>query len=127
MNDERKDSIAKEDDEMLIRYFVAGIGYDYIEHHEKHTSQIYPDFSERTIDLWNEIKSRLKGTTVLDFDREGAIGELREKGKQQSLLCETADHTSSYHYGLKSAYYEAIRIIEKHTRRAVDEEGSESE
>lgn len=114
---DRMDDAAREDDEMLIRRFVAAVGYDYIQHHKKHTAQIHPDFSEETLVFWDEIKSRLKGTVVLDFDREGALAELREKGKEQAKLCQTADFTSSYHFGLKQAYYDAMRIIENHTKK----------
>lgn len=114
---DRIDDAAREDDEMLIRRFVAAVGYDYIQHHKKHTAQIHPDFSEETQIFWQEIKNRLKGTTVLDFDREGALAELRENGKEQAKLCQTADFTSSYHFGLKQAYYDAMRIIENHTKK----------
>lgn len=120
---DRIDAAAREDDEMLIRRFVAAVGYDYIRHHKKHTAQIHPDFSEETLVVWNEIKSRLKGTVVLDFDREGALAELRESGKEQAKLCETADFTSSYHFGLKQAYYDAMRIIENHTKKGEQDEG----
>lgn len=114
---DRIDDAAREDDEMLIRRFVAAVGYDYIQHHKKQTAQIHPDFSEETLVFWNEIESRLKGTVVLNFDREGAIAELRENGKRQAEICKTADFTSSYHFGLKQAYYDAMRIIENHTKK----------
>lgn len=114
---ERIDDAAREDDKMLIRHFVGAIGYDYIQHHKKNTAKIHPDFSEDTRIFWREIESRLKGTTVLDFDREGALAELKEKGKQQAELCKIADYSTSYHYGLKCAYYEAMRIIEEHTKK----------
>lgn len=114
---DRIDDAAREDDEMLIRRFVSAVGYDYIQHHKKDTAQVYPDFSEETQIFWQEIENRLKGTTVLDFDREGALAELRENGKEQAKLCQTADSTSSYHFGLKQAYYNAMRIIENHTKK----------
>lgn len=119
---DRIDDAAREDDEMLIRRFVAAIGYDYIQHYKKDTAQIRPDFSEETQIFWREIESRLKGTTVLDFDREGALDELRENGKEQAKLCQTADFTSSYHFGLKQAYYDAMRIIENHTKKGEQDE-----
>lgn len=119
---DRIDDAAREDDEMLIRRFVAAIGYDYIQHYKKDTAQIHPDFSEETQIFWREIKSRLKGTTVLDFDREGALDELKENGKEQAKLCQTADFTSSYHFGLKQAYYDAMRIIENHTKKGEQDE-----
>ena len=120
---ERIDDAAREDDEMLIRRFVAAVGYDYIQHHKKDTAQIHPDFSEETLVLWDEIKSRLKGTVVLDFDREGALAELKENGKRQAEMCKEGSYASSYHYGLKSAYYEAMKIIEEHTRKGSNDEG----
>jgi len=113
---DRIDDAAREDDEILIRRFVAAVGYDYIQHHKKHTAQIHPDFSEETLVFWNEIKSRLKGTVVLDFDREGALAELRENYTTQKELSQRADYSSSYHFGLKNGYSDAISIIEKHTR-----------
>ena len=114
---DRIDDAAREDDEMLIRRFVGAIGYDYIQHYKKHTAQIHPDFSEETRIFWRELESRLKGTTVLDFDREGALAELKEMGKRQAEMCKEGSYASSYHYGLKSAYYEAMRIIENHTKK----------
>lgn len=119
---DRIDDAAREDDEMLIRRFVAAVGYDYIQHHKKDTAQIHPDFSEETQIFWREIESRLKGTTVLDFDREGALAELRENGKEQAKICQTTDSTSSYHFGLKQAYYDAMRIIENHTKKGEQDE-----
>lgn len=114
---DRIDDAAREDDEMLIRRFVAAVGYDYIQHYKKHTAQIHPDFSEETQIFWREIKSRLKGTTTLDFDREGALEELRENGKKQAELCQTAGFTSSYYLGFKQAYYNAMRVIENYTKK----------
>lgn len=120
---ERIDDAAREDDEMLVRRFVAAVGYDYIQHHKKKSAQIHPDFSEETRLFWRELESRLKGTTVLDFDREGALAELEEKGKRQAEMCKEGSYASSYHYGLKSAYYEAMKIIEEHTRKGSNDEG----
>ena len=37
---------------------------------------------------------------------------LKEEAAKQAEMCSNADYASSYHYGLKQAYWEAIRIIE---------------
>ena len=119
---DRIDDAAREDDEMLIRRFVAAVGYDYIQHHKKKTAQIHPDFSEETLVFWREIKSRLKGATVLDFNREGAMAELKENYTNQADLCKKADYSSSYHFGLKNGFSDAMRIIEKHTKKGEQDE-----
>ena len=38
----------REDNEMLVRRFVGHVGYDYIQHHKKNTSNVHPDFSDET-------------------------------------------------------------------------------
>ena len=83
----------REDGDMLIRRFVSNVGYDYIQHSK-------------------EIEERLQKPVVIGFDREKCIARLREEGSKQAELCSRTDSTSSYHYGLKQAYYDAIRIVE---------------
>lgn len=110
--DDIQNDARKEDGEMLIRRFVSNVGYDYIQHHKKKTARIHPDFSEDTRIFWKEIEERLQKPVVIGFDREKCIARLREEGIKQEKLCSRADSTSSYHYGLKQAYYDAIRIVE---------------
>jgi hypothetical protein len=107
------DDYAREDNEMLVRRFVAAVGHDYVEHDHKHTSQIHPDFSKETKIIWKEIESRLNAPTVLNFDRDKCLSIIREQAKNQAEMCKQADYTSSYHYGLKQAHYEDIRTIEE--------------
>lgn len=102
----------KEDGEMLIRRFVSNVGYDYIQHHKKDTAKVHPDFSEETRILWEEIEERLQKPVVIGFDREKCIAKLKEEAENQSKLCSRADYASSYHYGLKQAYWNAVRIVE---------------
>ena len=102
----------REDNEMLVRRFVGNVGYDYIQHHKKNSSKVHPDFSDETRIAWKEIEERLQKPVVIGFDREKCIARLREEGRKQAELCSRTDSTSSYHYGLKQAYYDAIRIIE---------------
>lgn len=103
-----------EENDMIVRRFVGMVGYDYIEHYKKDTPQIHPDFSEDTRMFWKEIESRLKEPTVLNFDWQACVNQLEEQAKQQAEMCKRADYSSSYHYGLKTAYWEAIRIIKEH-------------
>lgn len=113
MNREELEKDARiEDGEMLIRRFVSKIGYDYLQHHKKNTAKIHPEFSEETRIFWKEIEDRLQKPVVIGFDRENCIAILRKKASEQAEMCKRADYSSSYHYGLKEAYYEAIRIIE---------------
>ena len=107
-----QNDVRKEDGEMLIRRFVSNVGYDYIQHDKKNTAHIQPDFSEETKILWSEIEERLQKPVVIGFDREKCIAKLREAAAKQAQLCSEADYASSYHYGLKQAYYDAIRIVE---------------
>ena len=102
----------KEDGEMLIRRFVSNVGYDYIQHHKKKTARVHPDFSDETRIFWNEIEERLQKPVTIGFDRDKCISKLREEAAKQDKLCSEADYASSYHYGLKQAYYDAIRIVE---------------
>ena len=107
------DNIAREDNEMLIRRFVAAVGYDYIEHDKKHSAQIHPDFSEDTIALWQEIEDRLHGTVTLVFDREQCESEIHKRMREQGeIMKEGATYTSSYHYGIHSGLSIALRIVE---------------
>lgn len=101
-----------EDGEMLVRRFVAFVGYDYIEHDKKKTAHIHPDFSESTKVFWEEIKNRLQKPVVINFDREKYISKLEHEAENQAEMCRRADYASSYHYGLRQAYLDAIRIIE---------------
>ena len=102
----------KEDGEMLIRRFVSNVGYDYIQHHKKKTERVHPDFSEETRIFWKEIEERLQKPVTIGFDRDKCISKLREVAAKQAQLYSEADYASSYHYGMKQAYYNAIRIVE---------------
>ena len=102
----------KEDGEMLVRRFVGHVGYDYIQHHKKKTARVHPDFSDETRIFWKELEERLQKPVTIGFDRDKCISKLREKAAKQAELCSNADYASSYHYGLKQAYYDAIRIVE---------------
>lgn len=102
----------REDNEMLVRSFVGNVGYDYVQHHKKNTAKTHPDFSEETCIAWKEIEERLQNPVIIGFDRERCISMLKEEATKQAEMCSKADYASSYHYGLKQAYLEAIRIIE---------------
>ena len=54
----------------------------------------------------------MKKPVAIGFDREKCISMLKEEAAKQAEMCSNADYASSYHYGLKQAYWEAIRIIE---------------
>ena len=105
-----------EENDMIVRRFVGMVGYDYIKHHKKNTPQIHPDFSENTRIFWEEIESRLKEPTVLNFDWQACVNQLEEQARQQTGLCQIADYSSSYHYGLKTAYWDAIKIIKENIK-----------
>ena len=108
--------IAQETNDMLVRRFVAAIGYDY---HQDYSPHLYPKFSEDTVMLWNEIERRLQAPTCLDFDKDGTIAEIRaEAQKQTDILRGGPDYASSYHYGVRSGLQLALRIIEDHVRAA---------
>ena len=111
----------KEDGEMLIRRFVSNVGYDYIQHDKKDTAKLHPEFSEETRIFWEEIEERLQKPVAIGFDREKCIAKLKEEADKQSKLCSRADYASSYHYGLKQAYYNAISIVEDCLTKAEEE------
>lgn len=102
----------REDNKMLVRRFVGHVGYDYIQHHKKNTPHIHPDFSDETRIVWKEIEERMHEPVAICFDREKCISILKEEAAKQAEMCNKADYASSYHYGLKQAYWDAIRIIE---------------
>lgn len=124
--EEIKEDAAKEDNDMIVRRFVAMVGHDYYIHHkrkeEEHIAQIHPDFSEDTRIFWHEIESRLKEPTTLNFDISSCIKKLEKMALDQSEMCKRADYSSSYHYGLKTAYWDAIRIIRDFTKPTEEKE-----
>lgn len=106
-----KDQIAREDNSMLIRRFVAAVGHDYSQDYAPH---LYPTFSEDTVALWDEIESRLKEPRCVNFQRDACLSELREEVKKQDgILAGGPDYATSYHYGLRSGLNTAIGIVEK--------------
>lgn len=127
--EEIRDDAAKEKNDMIVRRFVAMVGHDYYAHYRKkeseHIAQIHPDFSEDTRIFWREIESRLKEPTVLNMDIKNCIYTLEQDAKEQAEMCKRADYASSYHYGLKNAYYEAIKVIRDHckVKPEITEEG----
>lgn len=114
-----KDQIAREDNEHIIGRFVAAVGRDY---HKEYAPHLYPDFSEDTVALWEEIEKRLTAPTCLTFDRYGCLQEIRDELKQQEgILKQGATYTSSYHVGIKSGLNLALNIIEKHIKQEENE------
>lgn len=115
--------IAQESNEMILRFFVSAIGYDYIAHHEKHTAQVHPDFSEDTVKLWKEIESRLKAPTCLTFDVDKAYEMLKEEiDKQYGIIQQNEYATQSYHAGIKTGLNVAIQIMKLCIKREVSED-----
>ena len=106
-----KDEVAKENNEFLLRYFVSCVGADYKTDYSPH---LWPEFSDDTILLWEEIESRLKERKTLNFDRESCCDEIRSEIQNQTRICENGDgSTISYHYGIKAGLNLALRIINK--------------
>jgi hypothetical protein len=115
--------IAQESNEMLLRTFVSAIGYDYIAHHEKHTAQIHPDFSEDTVKLWKEIESRLKAPTCLTFNIDKANEILNEEiDKQYGIIEQNEYATQSYHAGIKTGLTVARSIMRLCIMKEVNED-----
>ena len=108
--------VEKETNEFLIRRFVGCVGYDYKKNYSPH---LWPDFSEDTVELWNEIESRLQAPTCLNFDRDAFQSTIKEEiEKQEKLLRGGPDYDTSYHYGIKSGLNFAWRIVEDNIRKA---------
>lgn len=110
--EEMQNHYRREENEMLVRRFVGHVGYDYIEHHKKNVARTHPDFSEETRIVWEEIEERLQKPVTIGFDREKCISMLKEEAAKQAEMCSRADYASSFHFGLKQAYGDAIRIVE---------------
>lgn len=123
---DKENRIAQESNEMLLRIFVSAIGYDYIAHHEKHTAQIHPDFSEDTVKLWKEIESRLKAPTCLRFDIDKANEMLIEEIEKQYGIIEQNEYaTQSYHAGIKTGLNVACSIMRFCIRKDVSEDAAD--
>lgn len=98
--------IIMEDDEKLIGFFCMHIGYDW---HDKpeHDPAMYPEWSEVTKAIWSEIKRRMKGTVVQEFDFDGAINKLYDVADEYRAGMHTPSRASEYSY-----FYGYVRGIE---------------
>lgn len=107
---------ATEDNEMLLRRFVGMVGYDYVQHDKRNTSQIHPDFSEDTKIFWKEVEKRLNAPTTLNFDREQFLKRMDEEIKDQDYSVKHGqDYVKSYHAGIKSGLNIALSIADSCT------------
>lgn len=110
---------ATEDNEMLVRLLVSAVGHDYKQDYKPH---IYPNFSDDTVELWEEVERRMKAPVCLEFDREGFLTEIREEiSKQSDILAGGPDYDTSYHVGVRSGLNLALRIAEKHIKESDQE------
>ena len=104
-----KADAAKESNEFLLRFFVSCVGADYRTDYSPH---LWPEFSDDTVLLWDEIESRMKERKTLNFDREGCCDKIRAEIQRQKDICDSGDGgTTSYHYGIRSGLNLALRII----------------
>ena len=104
-----KADAAKESNEFLLRFFVSCVGADYKTDYSPH---LWPEFSEDTVLLWDEIESRMKERKTLNFDREGCCDKIRAEIQRQKDICDSGDgSTTSFHYGIRSGLNLALRII----------------
>lgn len=108
------DEIARETNEMLVRRFVAAVGYDYKQDYSPH---IYPDFSEDTVALWEEIERRMTSPECLNFHYDDCLAEIRSDiATQSDILNGGVDYATSYHYGIRSGLNMALGAIERNVR-----------
>jgi hypothetical protein len=106
-----KDCAARENNKDLLGLFVSCVGADYKTDYSPH---LWPEFSEDTVLLWNEIESRMNERKTLNFDREGCCNEILAEIQIQKDLCDSGEgSTTSYHYGIQSGLNLALRIISK--------------
>lgn len=104
-----------ESNEFLLRRFVANVGADYKTDYSPH---LWPEFSQETVELWNEIESRLKAPTCLNFDKDGFEEAVRrEIEKQDNILKLGADYGTSFHYGVRGGLNLALRIAKIYIER----------
>lgn len=116
-------NIAQASNDILLRMFIFAIGHDYITHHEKHTAQLHPDFSEDTVILWKEIENRLKAQACLTFDLNKAYEMLHEEiDKQQGIIDQDEYITKSYHAGVKAGLDVAYNIMRLCIMKGVSED-----
>lgn len=102
-------SIETEDNEMLLRRFVSEVGYDYKKDYRPHA---YPDFSENTVAMWEEIEKRMKAPITLDFDAEKCKSQIKDElDNQASMLKNGPDYSTSYHVGIVSGLNIALGIV----------------
>ena len=106
--------IIMEDDEMLVRYFCMHIGYDW--KNKPNDASIYPEWSKVTKAIWEEIKRRMHGTVVHEFDYDGAIEKLTDKADDLRYHLHRPSAECSYFYGYIRALEEAKDIVRKARR-----------
>lgn len=116
--DDIKEDAAKEENDMIVRRFVSMVGYDYIRHDKTGKAQIYPDWSDDTKVFWEEIESRLKEVTVLDFDIEQFKKLVNDEIDDHKWhLKHGQDYTHSYHAGIKDGMYKTLVFLNRCTKK----------
>ena len=115
------EQIAKESNQSLIGLFVSNLRYDFS---TDYAPSIYPEWSEDTVKLWNEIESRMEKPTVLTFDREKCIREIMEEINEQRRITKTPDYATSYHIGIIYGMTCAWKIIEENVHRGDTDDAS---
>ena len=109
-----RDEIARETNEMLVRRFVAAVGYDYKQDYSPH---IYPDFSEDTVALWEEIEWRMTTPECLNFNLDDCLNKIKsEIATQNDILNSGVGYATSYHYGVRTGLGMALGVIEGSVR-----------
>lgn len=104
MAEERKftrDEIASCDNEWLLLHLIFSYQGDWGSDKRK--------WSEETCDLWEEALARMKDTVVHGIDKKKYMDKLKQEYEDQASILKSAQHTYSYHYGIKSGLDIAIR------------------
>lgn len=114
------ENFATTDNTILIELFVSRVGYDY-------STQDYdgwPEWSDITKELWEELEHRLEGTRKLRVDYERLADEINEELKIQRQIVSNGNNAIvSYHAGICSGLNIALKLLEANTRSVDVENG----
>lgn len=109
-----RDEIRAMDNDMLLLGLIFAYKEDF-------NAKDRRTWSEETVDMWREALSRMKEPVIQGFDKAGYIAKLKEEYDNQAAILKSAEHTYSFHYGIKSG----INIALREFRKAITEEQHE--
>ena len=108
-----KERTAKEPTEYLVGMLILSVNCDMAQHRASGDIGAYPkEWSDDTKQWWEEIESRMKEPTCLNFDEKNALQEIdSEVDKQKKIMGDTPKYDTSWRKGRFDGLWMAQRII----------------